>query len=73
MRRTGDVVDTAQGLLVCRADGEVEIGTLVIDDSLDPVGRIVDVFGPVERPYFAVTPHDDVHPPRLVGERLYAR
>ena len=50
-----------------------EIGTMVLDDSLEEVGRIVDVFGPVDRPYLAVTPDDGVHLPALVGSTLYAR
>ncbi|QRV15213.1 H/ACA ribonucleoprotein complex subunit GAR1 [Haloterrigena salifodinae] len=86
MRRIGSVVRTAQGLAVLRAedtdDGSNddsgdrfrdEIGTSVLDDSLESVGRIVDVFGPVDRPYLAVTPDDDVHLPSLVGSTLYAR
>ncbi|MDQ2052283.1 Gar1/Naf1 family protein [Natronolimnohabitans sp. A-GB9] len=85
MRRVGSVVRTAQGLAVLRADDASgadehgtdafrdEIGTMVVDDSLESVGRVVDVFGPVERPYIAVTPDDDVHLPSLVGSTLYAR
>ncbi|NUB92106.1 H/ACA RNA-protein complex component Gar1 [Haloterrigena sp. SYSU A558-1] len=84
MRRIGSVVRTAQGLAVLRAedtddgsnDGDRfrdEIGTSVLDDSLESVGRVVDVFGPVDRPYLAVTPDDDVHLPSLVGSTLYAR
>jgi RNA-binding protein len=33
----------------------------------------VDVFGPVSRPYVAITPDDGVSLPALVGEKLYAR
>ena len=75
MYRVGSVVRIAQGLLVLRADGDdvADIGTMVLDDSLDGVGRVVDVFGPVDRPYLAVTPDDDVHVPALVGSTLYAR
>ena len=75
MQRVGEVVRTAQGLAVLRAssDDHAEIGTMVLDDSLESVGRVVDVFGPVEEPYLAVTPDDDVHLPRLVGSVLYAR
>ncbi|MFD1564934.1 H/ACA ribonucleoprotein complex subunit GAR1 [Haloarchaeobius amylolyticus] len=82
MRRVGAVVRTAQGLAVLRADDtdddasaelRDEIGTIVLDDSLEEVGRVVDVFGPVSRPYLAVTPDDDVHLPSLVGATLYAR
>ncbi|RKD97065.1 H/ACA ribonucleoprotein complex subunit GAR1 [Halopiger aswanensis] len=84
MRRIGSVVRTAQGLAVLRADDadgddadtdahRDEIGTTVLDDNLEEVGRVVDVFGPVDRPYLAVTPDDDVHLPSLVGSTLYAR
>ncbi|QLG47716.1 H/ACA ribonucleoprotein complex subunit GAR1 [Natrinema halophilum] len=82
MRRVGAVVRTAQGLAVLRAaeaadeEGDEyrdEIGTTVLDDSLEEVGRVVDVFGPVSHPYLAVTPNDGVHLPSLVGSTLYAR
>ncbi|ELY97053.1 H/ACA RNA-protein complex component Gar1 [Natrialba chahannaoensis JCM 10990] len=82
MKRIGTVVRTAQGLAVLRADAtdedatdahSNEIGTIVLDDSLDEVGRVVDVFGPVDQPYLAVTPDAGVHLPALVGSTLYAR
>ncbi|ELY88560.1 H/ACA ribonucleoprotein complex subunit GAR1 [Natrinema altunense] len=86
MHRVGTVVRTAQGLAILRADegdsGERatdidghrdDIGTMVIDDDLETVGRVVDVFGPVSRPYLAVTPDDGTHLPSLVGSTLYAR
>ncbi len=77
VRRVGTVRDTAQGLLVLRAEGregyDDEIGTIVLSESLEDVGRVVDVFGPVDRPYLAVTPETGVHPPSLVGSTLYAR
>ncbi|RQG96995.1 H/ACA ribonucleoprotein complex subunit GAR1 [Natrarchaeobius chitinivorans] len=86
MHRVGSVVRTAQGLAILRTDDDVdepgddrreahrdEIGTVVVDDSLEEVGRVVDVFGPVGQPYLAVTPDDGVHLPSLVGSTLYAR
>ena len=78
MRRVGRVDRIAQGLAILRAaddrdDYGDEIGTMVLDESLTKVGRVVDVFGPVDRPYFAVTLNADVHPPSLVSSTLYAR
>ncbi len=84
MRRVGQVVRISQGLAVLRADDETTgdsndddlehtIGTTVLDDNLEEVGRVVDVFGPVERPYLAVTTDDSVHQPSLVSSTLYAR
>jgi RNA-binding protein len=75
MRRAGEVVRTAQGVAVVRSpDGSYpETGTKVIDEGLAEVGRIVDVFGPVERPYLAVSPVDGVRLASLVGTPVYAR
>jgi RNA-binding protein len=75
MERVGAVTGVAGGVVVARADEGVrpDLGSEVIDESLDRIGRIVDVFGPVGRPYVAITPDDDVRTAPLVGERLYAR
>ncbi|GAA0553668.1 Gar1/Naf1 family protein [Halorubrum ejinorense] len=76
MRRVGTVVRTAGGLAIARGDpGEdpPRIGASVVDESLSTVGRVVDVFGPVERPYVAVTPGGGVALADLVGGKLYAR
>ena len=75
MRRVGEVVRTAQGLAVVRCPGEEHprLGTAVLDEDLEEVGRVVDVFGPVERPYLAVSPADGVAPTLLLGRPLYAR
>jgi len=75
MRRVGEVVRVAQNVAVVRVPDESypDIGTSVVDENLDDLGRVVDVFGPVDRPYLAVSPDDDVHLPALVGAKLYAR
>jgi RNA-binding protein len=75
MKRAGEVVRVAGGVAVVRSpdDGYPDLGTDVVDESLDDVGRVVDVFGPVERPYLAVSPADERHLPALVGTVVYAR
>ncbi|AUG46711.1 H/ACA RNA-protein complex protein Gar1 [Haloarcula taiwanensis] len=75
MKRLGTVSRVAQGLAVVRApdDEYASVGTDVVDEELQAVGSVVDVFGPVERPYLAVSPNDGVHLPALVGTVLYAR
>ena len=74
MNRIGEVVRISQGLLVVRSpdDDPPEIGTPVVDETLTDVGRTVDVFGPVERPYVAVSPADGIVLANLLGEKLYA-
>lgn len=75
MKRLGSVTRTAQGIAVVRAPDEETpaIGTRVVDEALDHVGRVVDVFGPVERPYVAVSPDDGIRLAPLVGTPVYAR
>jgi RNA-binding protein len=75
MKRVGDVVRVAQGLAVVRCPDEdhPDIGGAVLTEDLADAGRVVDVFGPVDRPYAAVTPDDDVRLATLVGKPLYAR
>ncbi|WP_254543923.1 H/ACA ribonucleoprotein complex subunit GAR1 [Halomarina pelagica] len=75
MKRVGEAVRTAQGLVVVRSPdrSHPDFGVQVLDENLDRVGRVVDVFGPVSRPYVAVSPDDDVRPAALLGTKLYAR
>jgi RNA-binding protein len=74
MRKLGEVTGTAQGLAIVRCpDGDhPDIGAEAVDERLDAVGRVVDVFGPVERPYLAVSP-DERRLATLLGEGLYVR
>jgi RNA-binding protein len=75
MERLGEVVRTAQGLLILRTSDDTtpDIGTTAVDESLNEVGRVVDVFGPVSRPYVAVSPDGDDPLATMLGEKLYAR
>lgn len=75
MRRIGTVDRTAQGLAIVGVDSDdvPDIGLMVIDESLSTVGRIVDVFGPVDGPYVAITPTESTPLTDLVGTKLYAR
>lgn len=75
MQRVGTVSRIAQGLAIVRCEGEEypDIGTMVLNEDLKTVGRVVDVFGPVEQPYVAITPKDGRRLASLVGTKLYAR
>ena len=52
----GKVVNlSAKGLLV-KAPRMVPIGTLLVDARHQPVGKVVDVIGPVAAPYLVLSP-----------------
>ena len=75
MRRAGEVVRTAQGVAVVRVPDEVypDVGTTLVGENLEAVGRVVDVFGPVERPDLAVSPAAGGRLVALVGRPVDAR
>jgi RNA-binding protein len=75
VRRAGTVVGVTQGVAVVRSTDEAfpDVGTELVDERLDTVGSVVDVFGPVPRPYLAVSPPSDRTVTRLVGDVVYAR
>lgn len=75
MERLGTVTRIAGNLLVISAASTdpAPIGTTAIDESLDTVGRVVDVFGPTESPYIAVSPADSVATASLIQKPLYWR
>lgn len=80
MRRLGVVERAAGGVAVVRVperapeDGSdpPAVGTEAVDERLSTVGRVVDVFGPVERPYLAVSVSDG-DPASLLGSVVYGR
>lgn len=74
MKRLGEVTQVAAGRLIVRCTDEEPpaLGSMAVDADLETVGRVVDVFGPVRRPYVTLSPSDDPDPTRL-GQRLYVR
>ncbi|MGM0606003.1 MAG: H/ACA ribonucleoprotein complex subunit GAR1 [Halobacteriota archaeon] len=75
LARVGTVSRTAGGLAIvrCEDDSYPDIGTMVVDESLSTVGRVVDVFGPVDRPYVGIAVDDGIALASIVGQKLYRR
>jgi len=75
MRRAGTVVGSAQGLVVVRSgdDSYPDVGATLVNEDLDEVGEVVEVFGPVETPYVAVSPAEEVNPAVLLDDPVYER
>ena len=73
MRRVGTVVRAVGGVAVARSSDErhPDVGGAVVDEALATVGRVVDVMGPVARPYLVVATEGS--PAALLNDPLYVR
>lgn len=73
MKRVGTVVRMAQGMLIARSPDETipEVGDRLVDEALDSVGRVVDVIGPVARPFIVIDP-EEPEVASLLNQRIYA-
>ena len=72
LKRIGHVLHISPSRnLVLKAEAIPKIGDKVVDEELQTVGSVRDVFGPVSSPYVAVKPVI-LEPQRLVKTTLYA-
>ena len=72
LQRIGSVLHVSSGKsMILKADNIPRIGDKAVDDKLNHVGTIFDVFGPVSSPYVAVKPSVE-EPSLMVGHVLYA-
>ena len=71
MNRLGTVTHVSGSRkLILRTKINVRTGTQVLDEELRPVGKIVDIFGPVKNPFVSVEPAvNDLK--NYVGRTLY--
>ncbi|MFW6153355.1 MAG: H/ACA ribonucleoprotein complex subunit GAR1 [Halobacteriota archaeon] len=75
MRRLGTLERLGQGkgLVALEADELPAIGADAVDQQLQEVGTVVDVIGPVDRPWVVLDPVDDIDLGAHLGARLYVR
>tara|TARA_B100000686_G_scaffold306992_1_gene346874 strand:- start:91 stop:312 length:222 start_codon:yes stop_codon:yes gene_type:complete len=73
MKRIGEVKTITGSIAIVQSEDQTrpKIGTKVIDEKLENVGRIVDVIGPVSRPYMVVKIKKNVK--IILKKRLYSR
>jgi rRNA processing protein Gar1 len=55
LERIGKVLHIASDKnIILKAEKHAKIGDKVVDESLRPIGKIFDIFGPVSSPYISV-------------------
>jgi RNA-binding protein len=71
LQRLGRVSNvTPSRNLVVKAENPPKIGTEVVDENLQSVGKVFDIIGPVSAPYAVVKPTVR-EPDKLVNKQLY--
>ena len=71
MNRLGRVLHLSNNKhLILRTKIKVKAKTVVLNEGLNQVGLIFDIFGPVGNPYVSIKPTVD-NPERYVGRFLY--
>jgi len=72
LQRIGSVLHVCSTKnMILKAENIPHIGDAVVDEKLNNVGTVFDVFGPVSSPYVAVRPSVE-EPSFFVGHILYA-
>ncbi len=75
MRRLGDLerIGQGKGLVSIEGDELPPIGGTCVDERLEVVGTVVDIIGPVDRPWAVLNPTESVSLTSYLGDRLYLR
>ena len=79
MKRLGTILHTIDNLLIVRADKTLKTGDLfenstVITKNMKKIGRIKEIFGPVNTPYISIKIFRETRGSELVklrNERVY--
>ena len=80
MKRLGIALHTVQNKIIVQSEQAVGSGSgetiprassWVVDQKRTRIGRVLDVFGPINHPYMIVRPNKGVDAAAHVGKKLY--
>ncbi|VVB71459.1 Gar1/Naf1 RNA binding region [uncultured archaeon] len=78
MKRLGTAEHVVQNKLIVRSEQIVgsatnipRVNSWVVDQKRNKVGKVFDIFGPVDHPYIIVRPNRGVDATDMVGKKLY--
>ncbi len=59
--RIGEVLHfSAQGHIIARVKQVIRLGTMLFNAKSKPVGTIIDIFGPINRPFASLKPESQI-------------
>lgn len=75
MKRLGTLerIGQGRGLVAVEGDEPPSIGVTAVDETLTPIGTVVDIIGPVKEPWAVIDPEASIDLPAALGNRLYVR
>jgi RNA-binding protein len=78
LKRLGTALHVVQNKLIVQSEQVVgsetsipRTNSWVVDQKRTRVGKVLDIFGPINRPYIIVRPNRDVDAAAHVGKKLY--
>lgn len=78
MKRLGIALHVVQNKLIVQSEQVVgnetsipRTNSWVVDQKRTRVGKVLDIFGPINNPYIIVRPNRDVDAAAHVGKKLY--
>ena len=78
MKRLGTALHVVQNKLIVQSEQVVgsetsipRTNSWVVHQKRTRVGKVLDIFGPINRPYIIVRPNRDVDAAAHVGKKLY--
>ena len=60
-----------QNILIARLNEPVRIGTMIYDATMREIGPIIELFGPVDKPYARIKIKDNVEASSILGKDCY--
>jgi len=72
MQEVGEILHRARsGRLILRLTGRVEAGAVLLDSKGRKAGKVIELIGPVSRPYASVAPASDRSDTGKQGGKLF--
>ena len=72
MQEVGEVLHRARsGRLIIRLNGRVEAGSVLLDSKGRKAAKVVELIGPVSRPYASAAPASDRADTGKEGKKLF--
>jgi rRNA processing protein Gar1 len=64
---------SSQNHIILRASFPPSIGAQVVNESNSIIGKVIDVFGPVDKPFISIKPSSSINPSAILEETLFIK